>query len=70
MKPVPASVLKLIETLPENQPHKIILNTDGKGQWDVEVSSRYRFHERTSMPPHLPLREKAVRQPQGGKKKA
>jgi hypothetical protein len=67
MKPLPASVIKLLDTLPEDHPHKIVLNTDGNGQWEVEVYSRYSFHERTSMPPHLPLREKAIRQPQGGK---
>lgn len=68
MKPLPPSVLQLIDALPEAQPHKIVLNTDGQGQWEVEVYSRYSFHERTSLPPHLPLREKAVRQHHGSKK--
>lgn len=68
MKPLPQSVLKVLDTLPENHPHKITLHTDGRGQWDVEVYSRYSFEEPSSTPPHLPLREKAVRQHQGSKK--
>jgi hypothetical protein len=68
VKPLPSSVLHLLDTLPEAQAHKIVLNTDGHGQWDVEVYSRYSFHERTSMPPHVPLREKAVRHPEVIKK--
>jgi hypothetical protein len=68
MKPLPAVLLQLLETLPDAKAQKIVLHTDGKGQWEVEVYSRYRVHERTAIPPHLPLREKAVRHPRGDTK--
>jgi hypothetical protein len=68
MKSLPVSVLQMLDALPEAQSYRITLHTDGQGQWDVEVYSRHSFDERSSLPPHLPLREKAIRQRQGGKK--
>ena len=46
MKPLPGVVLKLLDTLPDAQAQKIVLNTDGNGQWDIEVYSRYHLREK------------------------
>lgn len=61
MKPLPPSVLKLLDTLPDALPLKIVLNTDGKHRWEVEVFSRYVFKDEPHECSPVPLREKAVR---------
>ena len=70
MKPLPGVVLKLLDTLPDAQAQKIVLNTDGNGQWDIEVYSRYHLRENADvLLPAVPLKEKAVRQSVPEKKK-
>ena len=72
MKPLPGVVLKLLDTLPDAQAQKIVLNTDGNGQWDIEVYSRYHLREKVfgdDVPPPLPLKAKAVRHPLRDKKR-
>jgi hypothetical protein len=69
MSPLPGAVLELIATLPDAQPHKIVLNTDGCGHWDIEVFSRYSFYDTPRQRPLVPLREKAVRHAQGRTKR-
>ena len=69
MKPLPGVVLKLLDTLPDAQAQKIVLNTDGNGHWEVEVFSRYRLDEVSDSSPRVPLKEKAVRHLPGVKKK-
>jgi hypothetical protein len=70
MKPLPGAVLHLLETLPDAQAHKIVLNTDGCGHWDVEVYSRYSLYDRSpDVRPPMPLREKAIRQVSGRSKR-
>ena len=70
MKPLPSVVLRLLDTLPDAQAQKIVLNTDGNGHWDVEVYSRYHLREKAEMPPPLPLKAKAVRHLSSGKKRS
>jgi hypothetical protein len=69
MSPLPGAVLDLIATLPDAQTHRIVLNTDGCGQWDIEVFSRYSFYDSPRQRPAVPLREKAVRQGQSRTKR-
>jgi hypothetical protein len=45
-------VLALLDTLPE-ETCKVILNTDRRGHWSVEVFTRYTIEEET-----LPVRPK------------
>jgi hypothetical protein len=49
MKPLPPSVLALLAAAPEDRPCKIILNTDGKGHWEVEIFARYVLDEGREM---------------------
>lgn len=44
MKPLPRRVLHLLETLPE-ETCKIVLNTNQKGHWVIEVFTRYTLVE-------------------------
>lgn len=50
MKPLPEAVLGLLATLPDAT-CKIILNTNGKGHWEVEVFTRYKIDVPRDPPP-------------------
>ena len=61
MRALPPCVVRVLEMLPDAQPQKIVLNTDGKGHWEIEVFSRYAVSEEKHPVPSPPLREKAIR---------
>jgi hypothetical protein len=67
MRALPPCVVQVLDMLPDAQPQKIVLNTDGKGHWEVEVFSRYVVSEEHVVPheprsvPSVPFREKAIR---------
>jgi hypothetical protein len=61
MRALPPCVVQVLETLPDAKPQKIVLNTDGKGNWEIEVFSRYVVSEAPRQSPALPVREKAIR---------
>lgn len=42
MQPLPAPVLALLATLPE-ETCKIVLNTNRRGHWEIEVFTRYQL---------------------------
>lgn len=42
MQPLPDAVLRLLAMLPD-ETCKIILNTNGKGHWEIEVFTRYKI---------------------------
>jgi hypothetical protein len=50
MNPLPPAVVHLLRTLPD-ETRKIILNTNGKGHWEIEVFTRYQVDEPTSAVP-------------------
>ena len=41
MKALPQEVWAIFAELPEDRPYKVILNTNGRGHWEVEVFARY-----------------------------
>jgi hypothetical protein len=61
MKALPPCVVQVLDKLPDALPQKIVLNTDGKGHWEIEVFSRYAVSEDTHTRPAAPPREKAIR---------
>lgn len=60
MRPLPPIVLRLLDTLPE-ETCKVILNTNRRGHWEVEVFTRYSLDEEALQA--LPLGRPAPAQP-------
>lgn len=46
MMALPRELLQLLADVPDGQPCKVVLNTNGKGHWEVEIFARHSFDAR------------------------